>query len=119
MLTNDERVTSAGDSTGAAARLLEIAARNADELLGHATTEADSIKAAAHAEADRVRAELERRRATVLGELAERQASLEAEVARLEQLEGDIRARTRDFLTGQLEQLESTPDPGARPRSTA
>ncbi len=53
-------------------------------------------------------AELDRQRATVLGDLAEQKAALEAEVARLEQLEQDLRDRMRSYLTQQLAQIEPT-----------
>ena len=46
-MTTHEHGASAGDGTRAAARLLEIAARNADELLDEARTEATSIVTAA------------------------------------------------------------------------
>jgi DivIVA domain-containing protein len=73
----------------AAARLLEIAGRNADELLSGATADAEATVATARAEADR--------------------ATLEAEIARLEQLESDHRAAMRTYFTEQLEHLEPTP----------
>ena len=57
----------AHDSSGPAARLLEIAARNADQLLNEAQAEADEMKASARDEADEVlteaRTEAERVRA--------------------------------------------------------
>jgi cell division septum initiation protein DivIVA len=105
----------------AAARLLELAARNADELLDEAKAEAASITAAAHAEADVIRAEarkdieresaeLERHRESVLSALAQQQTDLEAEVFRLQQLEQDYRGRMRTHLTQVLEQLEPDVD---------
>jgi hypothetical protein len=129
-VTEHEHGASQDDGLSAAARLLEIAARNADELLGEAKAEAASIAAAAQADAVRVHAELEktrteqndeldRHRTTVLAQLAERQDALEAEVARLERLEQEIRARTRRFLTEQLAKVDSTPDPEVRGRATA
>jgi hypothetical protein len=120
MLITDEHDASARDGTSAAARLLEIATRNADELLDEAKTEAASIVATAQAEAEQVHAELEetraeqnaeleRQRTTVLADLAERQAALKAEVARLEQLEQEHRNRMRKYLTQQLAQIEPNP----------
>ena len=129
-MTEDEHGARTRDGVSAAARLLEIATRNADELLGEAKAEAASITAAAQADAERVHAELEqtrteqndelnRHRTTVMAQLAERQAALEAEVARLEHLEQEIRAQTRRLLTEQLEKLDSKPDPEVRGRATA
>jgi cell division septum initiation protein DivIVA len=128
LTANQHRAISEVGISGAA-RLLEIATRNADELLDEARAEAASITAVAHADAERVRAELERMRrehndeldrhgATVLADLAERRAALEAEVARLEQLGQQSRARMRGYLTEQLAQLESTPGPEVRRTST-
>jgi cell division septum initiation protein DivIVA len=54
MLTKVEHGVSAGEETSAVARLLEIAAHNADELLGEARAEAASIVAKAHSDADRL-----------------------------------------------------------------
>jgi len=42
------------NATGGAARLLEVAARNADQLMGEAQAEADRVTAAAKAEAEQV-----------------------------------------------------------------
>jgi len=127
-LTTDEYGASAGDRTSAAARLLEVATNNADELLAEARVEATAIVAAAHAEAERVRAELEkaqaernaefdRQRTTVLADLAdlaERQAALEAEVARLQELEHANRDQMRNYLTQQLAQIEENANPQLR-----
>jgi cell division septum initiation protein DivIVA len=90
-LTTNEHNASAGDGINGAARLVEVAARNADELLGEARAEVASITATARADAERVHAELEKmravqndeldqHRATVMAELAERRAAIEAEV---------------------------------------
>ena len=62
-MITDEHGASASDATSPAARLLEIAARNADELLGEAKTEAAAIVATAQAEVERVHAELDEARA--------------------------------------------------------
>ena len=110
----------AAEGSQAAARLLEIAARNAEELLTGATAdaqatvataraEADQVTAAARTEAEQVRAEAEEHRTTVLSELTERQAALEAEIARLERVGSDHRAAMRTYFTEQLEHLEPTP----------
>ena len=58
-MTTDEHGASAGDGTRAAARLLEIAARNADELLDEARAEATSIVTAAQTDADQLTASSE------------------------------------------------------------
>jgi cell division septum initiation protein DivIVA len=121
----------APDSSRAAARLLEVAARNADELLGEATAEAASLVATARAEADQLaaasraqaeglttsaRAEADQLLAAarteaerVQSELEEKRAAQTAEIARLELLEQEHRERMRRYLTQLLKQMEPTP----------
>jgi cell division septum initiation protein DivIVA len=99
MLTNAEHGVSAGEETSAVARLLEIAAHNADELLREARAEAASIVTKAHSDADRLTASSQ-------AEADDLRSSARAEVARLQQLERDLRDRMRGYLTQQLEGLE-------------
>lgn len=99
------------ESSVAAARLLEIAAANADRLVADAREEADSLVVAARAEAERVTAELDQHRTMVLRELADRQAAVEAKVRRLRQLESEHLNHLRRHFTEQLAQLEEiTPE---------
>lgn len=119
--------------TSAAARMLELAAVTADQLVADARAEAESLVTRAQAtaaeiaessrsEADRVTAELtrtreeqvadlDRQRATALAGLAEERAALEAQVDTLRQLESDHRDRLRHHLTEQLSMLDSTTAP--------
>lgn len=99
------------DSSVAAARLLEIATVNADQLVADAEAEAAALVAAATAEAERVTAELDRHRQTVLAEVAERKATLESTVEGLQRLEAESRDRLRTFFTEQLDQLEGSVEP--------
>jgi cell division septum initiation protein DivIVA len=106
MTTNDDRTTTTSevvpapraDGSDAAARLLEVAALNADELLTEAKAEADRLVAAARAEAERLRADLEAKR-----------AQHRAEIARLEQVEQEHRERVRRHLTDMLAQIDARP----------
>ncbi|WP_148046758.1 hypothetical protein [Nocardioides pocheonensis] len=170
-MTTDEHGATRADRTSAAARLLEIAARNADELLGEAraeataivaaaqsngdqlaessraqaeraiemaNAEADQLRAQAHAEAERVRTELEQTRAqqhaeleqnrtlaqAQVQELAEQRAVLESELARLRDIEKQVRDRVRRFLADQLAQIDRpalslvVPQRGSAPHET-
>ena len=83
------------ESSAAAARLLELATVNADQLV-----------ADAQAEAERVAAEVDEHRTTVLAEVADRKAALEAKLVSLRQLESEHRNRLRRHFTEQLAQLE-------------
>jgi cell division septum initiation protein DivIVA len=116
------------ESSVAAARMLEVAAVTADQLVADAKAEAGSLMNAAHTEAERLittgrsqaeqvaaelargkeqqAAELDEHRATVLAEVADRKAALEAKVETLRQFERDQRNRLRCHFTEQLAQLE-------------
>jgi cell division septum initiation protein DivIVA len=114
--------------TGAAARMLEIAAATAEELVAKAHTDADSLVTTAKAEADAIleasreqaqkteteltrdreqqAAELDQERATALAGLAEEKAELESQIASLRSLQDEHRTHMRRHLEQQLEQLD-------------
>jgi len=117
MTTNDDSTvttadlaptTSAADSSRAA-RLLEVAARNADELLADAKAEAQHLTASAREEADRLLTEAREEARRVRADLEETRAQHNAEIARLQQLERDHRERMRHHLTDLLAQIEAPP----------
>ena len=80
---------SPGDSSRAAARLLEVAARNAEELLAEANAEAEQVKGSAREEADRLLAAARAEAQRVRADLEETRAQHSAEIARLQQVEQD------------------------------
>jgi cell division septum initiation protein DivIVA len=86
-LTTEEHGASAGDGTSAAARLLEIATRNADELIGEARAEAASIVAMAQTDADRLtessQAQAEQLTASARAEVDRVLAAAHADAARV------------------------------------
>jgi cell division septum initiation protein DivIVA len=100
--------TPAADSSAAAARLLEIAARNADQLLSEAQAEAETTRASARDEADQLvteaRAEAERIRA----ELEQSRSQANDEIARLRETEQEHRATMRQHLREMLAKVEPT-----------
>jgi cell division septum initiation protein DivIVA len=101
--------SSPGDSSRAAARLLEVAARNAEELLTEAKAEADQVKSSAREEADLLLAAARAEAQRVRAELEETHAQHSAEIARLQQVEQDHRDRMRRHLTDVLAQIETRP----------
>ena len=94
------------EGSAATARLLELAADSADQLVAEAKAEAASLLADARAEAERESAELDRHRTAVLAELTDEQAALEAKIATLQQQEQEHRSFLRRHLADQLAQLE-------------
>jgi cell division septum initiation protein DivIVA len=118
----------------AAARMLELAATTADQLVVNAQTEAAGLVTTAQAQADAIlqasrnqahhvatelsrtkdeqTAELDRERATALAGLAEERAALQAQIDRLHQMQSDHRTEMRRHLTEQLALLDAKlPEP--------
>ena len=85
-----------------AARMLELAAGTADQLIADAQREAESLVAAARATADEV-----------LEGLAADKAALEAQIATLQKLQSRHSSQMRDLLAHQLSLLEAVPEPTA------
>jgi cell division septum initiation protein DivIVA len=101
----------------AAARLLEIATRNADALVEEAREEADAIVARARVQAEELsaraeeqRVELDRAHSATLHELEERRVVLEAKVNELAEFERQYRNDVIAYLNGQLEALHARGD---------
>lgn len=86
--------------TGAAARILELAQRTADEYVAEARRAADSMVAEAETAA----------RAAVEGLEAQR-ADLEARVSALRTFESEIRARLTSYFESQLNDLRAIGEP--------
>ncbi len=94
--------------TGAAARMLEVAAVTAEEIVAVAQAHAEAILEASRQEAHEAAAELDRRRTTTLAGLAEEKAELESQITTLRSLHDDHRSQLRRHLTQQLELLDHT-----------
>jgi DivIVA domain-containing protein len=123
------KVETVPQASNAAARLLEIATRNADELVNEAKDEADRIVGEARTKSERLDSESKgradrleadaRRRAELLdsetadrrqqmfGELEKEREKLNAEVENLRSFEREYRARLKSYFTQQLEALET------------
>lgn len=127
------RVETVPDASNAAARLLEIATRNADELVEDAKNEADKIIAEARtkserlevesrAKADRLEAdartraqmldsETAERRRQMFGDLEKERDKLNAEVENLRSFEREYRSRLKSYFSQQLEALNTGAEP--------
>ncbi len=117
-----------GEASSAAARLLEIATRNADEVVADAKDQADKIlaesrtkaerleqdarsksdqmEADARARAEKLDVETANKRQQLFGDLERDRDRLAGEVEHLRAFEREYRSRLRNYFTAQLAQLE-------------
>ncbi len=124
------RVETVPQASNAAARLLELATRNADELVEEAKNEADKVVGAARTKAERLEAESKaksdrleadarqrsqmldsetaERRQQMFGELEKERDKLNAEVETLRSFEREYRSRLKTYFTQQLESLQGS-----------
>ncbi len=125
------RVETVPQASNAAARLLEIATRNADELVEEAKNDADKIVGEARTKAERLDtesreradrvesdartraqmldSETAERRTQLFGDLEKERDKLSVEVENLRSFEREYRSRLKSYFTQQLESL-----PGCR-----
>ena len=128
------RVETVPEASNAAARLLEIATRNADELVEEAKNEADRIVGEARTKAERLDSESKgkadrleaearsraqmldsetaERRQQLFGELEKQRDKLNSDVENLRSFEREYRSRLKSYFTQQLEALEGGGDNG-------
>ena len=128
------RVETVPEASNAAARLLEIATRNADELVDQAKNEADKIIGEARTKSERLESESKvkadrlesdartraqmldsetaERRQQMFGELERDRDKLNSEVETLRAFEREYRSRLKSYFTQQLEALSG---PGESP----
>jgi DivIVA domain-containing protein len=128
------RVETVPQASNAAARLLEIATRNADELVDSAKNEADKIVGEARTKSERLESESKikadrlesdartraqmldsetaERRQQMFGELEREREKLNSEVETLRSFEREYRSRLKSYFTQQLEALSG---PGESP----
>ena len=126
------RVQTVPEASNAAARLLELATRNADELvddaknqadmiIGEARTKAERLESESKANADRLEAdarsraqmldsETAQKRQIMFGDLEKEQEKLNHEVENLRQFEREYRSRLKSYFSQQLELLNSGDD---------
>jgi DivIVA domain-containing protein len=121
------RVETVPEASNAAARLLEIATKNADELVedaknqadkivGEARTKAERLESEAKGKADRLEsdararsqmldAETSERRAQLFGDLEKERDKLNLDVENLRSFEREYRSRLKTYFSQQLEAL--------------
>ena len=139
--TETIKVATVADASSAAARLLEIATRNADELVGEAKDQADKIIGEARTKAERLEAESKvksdrlesdartrsqmldsetaERRQQLFGDLEKEKDKLNAEVENLRSFEREYRSRLKSYFTQQLEALNGGGESSAPPSEEA
>ena len=101
------RVETVPQASNAAARLLEIATRNADELVEEAKNEADRIVGEARTKAERLESESKGKADRLEADARTRAQMLDSETAeRRQQMFGDLE-KERDKLNGEVENLRS------------
>lgn len=132
------RVETVAEASNAAARLLEIATRNADELvegakddadkiIGEARTKAERLEGESKVKADRLEAdarqraelldkETAERRTQLFGDLEREKEKLDTDVANLRSFEREYRSRLKGYFTQQLESLNTM---GTEPAASA
>jgi len=128
------KVATVADASSAAARLLEIATRNADELVAEAKDDADKIVGEARTKAERLEneskgkadrlesdarsrsemldSETAERRQQLFGDLDKEKDKLNAEVENLRSFEREYRSRLKGYFSQQLEALEGNGEGG-------
>ncbi|MGZ4437312.1 MAG: DivIVA domain-containing protein [Nocardioides sp.] len=128
------KVATVADASSAAARLLEIATRNADELVGEAKNNADKIVGEARTKAERLEAESKvkadrlesdartrsqmldsetaERRQQLFGDLEKEKEKLNAEVENLRSFEREYRSRLKSYFQQQLSALDGSGETG-------
>ena len=131
------KVTTVADASSAAAKLLEIATRNADELVSDAKEEADKIVGAARTKSERLEAETktktdrleqdartraamldsetDARRKEIFGNLEKERDNLTVEIENLRSFEREYRSRLRSYFTQQLEALDGAAEAAQLP----
>ncbi len=123
-------VTTTAEASAAATRLLELAAKNADELVGEAQAQAEALVSEAQANAERLDtesrtkaerlesdartraqmldAETAERRQQLFGDLEKEKSNLDAEIEGLRNFEREYRSQLKSYFHQQLEALEGS-----------
>jgi DivIVA domain-containing protein len=131
------KVVTASEASSAALRLLELATKNADEVVAEAKEEADQIVGSARTEAERVESEskakvdqleqeartraqnlnseTDAKRAELLGDMEKERTRLDGEVETLRAFEREYRSRLKSYFTEQLQALEGQGEGGELP----
>ena len=131
------KVVTAAEASSAATRLLELATRNADEVVAEAREEAEQIVGKARTQAEQLDAETktrteelekqartraqnldaetEAKRRELLGDMEREKSRLDGEVDNLRAFEREYRSRLKSYFTQQLQALDGTGEAGELP----
>ena len=131
------KVTTAAEASSAATRLLELATRNADEVVAEAREDAQKIVTEARVEAEKLESETksrtdkleqdartraqnldsetDTRRREVLGEIEQEKDRLDAEIENLRSFEREYRSRLKSYFSQQLQALDGNGEGGDLP----
>jgi DivIVA domain-containing protein len=134
------KVTTVAEASSAAAKLLEIATRNSEEIVTEAKDEADRIVGAARTKSERLEsetkskadrmesdarsraqmldAETEARRRELFGNLEKDKVRLDQEIENLRAFEREYRSRLKNYFTQQLSALDGNGSGGELPTSS-
>ncbi len=135
--TEQIKVVTAAEASSAATRLLELATRNADEVVAEAREDAEKIVGEARAEAEKLEtetkertdkleqdartraqnldSETENRRRELLGEMEKERGRLDGEIENLRAFEREYRSRLKSYFTQQLAALDGSGEGGDLP----
>ena len=124
----------AAEASSAATRLLELATRNADEVVAEARDDAQKIVTEARTEAEKLESETksrtdkleqdartraqnldsetETRRRELLGEMEKEKGRLDGEIENLRAFEREYRSRLKSYFSQQLQALEGSGEGG-------
>ena len=100
---------SLGEAAAASTRMLEMAARQHDDLIAQGQASSKELVENAKKEAERLLAEAAQSRSEILAGLESEKIQLEEAVERLRRLEESSRAALRDHFNQKLEELKGTP----------
>jgi DivIVA domain-containing protein len=131
------KVITAAEASSAATRLLELATRNADEVVAEARSDAEKIVTQARNEAEKLstetksrtdkleqeartraqnlESETETRRRELLGEMEKEKGRLDGEIENLRAFEREYRSRLKSYFTEQLQALDGSGEGGNLP----
>ena len=131
------KVTTAAEASSAATRLLELATRNADEVVAEARQDAEKILGEARAEAEKLESETksrtdkleqdarsraqnldsetESKRRELLGDMEKEKGRLDSEIENLRAFEREYRSRLKSYFTQQLKALDGSGEGGDLP----
>ncbi len=113
------RVTNVAEASSAAARLLEIAGRNADEVVNEAKAHADQILGEARTRSQMLDSETSERRSQLMGDLEKEKVRLNGEIETLRTFEREYRSRLKSYFSQQLAALDTGASEGGSNSSYA